>query len=92
MQLNVRGMTVSEALREIETYLDRLLLADIRQASILHGKGTGALRDAVRSYLASCSFVRSCGPASPQEGGDGVTVFALAGEDDQRIAGTEGFR
>jgi DNA mismatch repair protein MutS2 len=79
LQLNVRGMTVSEALREVESYLDRLLLADIRQASILHGKGTGALRDAVRSYLNSCSFITSCGPAPPREGGDGVTVFTLGG-------------
>jgi len=78
MQLNVRGMTVSEALREVENYLDQLLLADIRSASILHGKGTGALRDAVRSYLASCSFVSSHGFAPPNAGGEGVTVFDLA--------------
>jgi len=82
LQLNVRGMTVAEALREVETYVDRLLLADVRSASILHGKGTGALRDAVRSYLSSCSFVQSCGRASPQEGGDGVTLFELAGDEE----------
>ncbi|HUT87279.1 MAG TPA: endonuclease MutS2 [Candidatus Heimdallarchaeota archaeon] len=82
LQLNVRGMTVAEALREVETYVDRLLLADVRSASILHGKGTGALRDAVRSYLSSCSFVQSCGRASPREGGDGVTLFELAGDED----------
>jgi len=82
LRLNVRGMTVTEALREVESYLDRLLLADMRSASILHGKGTGALRDAVRGYLSSCSFVRSCGPALPREGGDGVTLFELAGDED----------
>jgi DNA mismatch repair protein MutS2 len=82
LQLNVRGMTVIEALREVESYLDRLLLADVRQASILHGKGTGALRDAVRSYLSSCSFVGSCGPAPPREGGEGVTVFELIAKED----------
>jgi len=76
----VRGMTVSEALRELEAYLDQLLLADIRRASVLHGKGTGALRDAVRAYLSSCSFVSSCSLAPPREGGDGVTIFELAGE------------
>lgn len=80
LQLNVRGMTASEALREVESYIDRLLLADIRQASILHGKGTGALRDAVQNYLASCSFVASFASAPPREGGDGVTLFDLAGE------------
>ena len=77
LQLNVRGMTVAAALAELERYLDRLLLADVRRASVLHGKGTGALRDAIRSYLSSCSFVKSVGPAPPREGGDGVTVFEL---------------
>ncbi len=80
LQLNVRGMTVAAALSELERYLDRLLLADVRRASVLHGKGTGALRDAIRSYLSSCSFVKSCGPATPREGGDGVTVFELEGD------------
>lgn len=80
LQLNVRGMTVAAALAEVERYLDRLLLADVRRASVLHGKGTGALRDAIRSYLSSCSFVKSCGPATPREGGDGVTVFELEGD------------
>jgi len=81
LQLNVRGLTTSEALREVESYLDQLLLADVRSASILHGKGTGTLRDAVRSYLSSCSFVHSFGPATPQGGGDGVTVFELIGDE-----------
>ena len=87
MQLNVRGMTVSEALREVEGYLDRLLLADVRSASILHGKGTGALREAVGHYLASCSFVNSFGVAPPGEGGDGVTVFELSGDADGPLKG-----
>ena len=79
LQLNVRGMTVSEALRRLDTHMDRLLRADIRHASILHGKGTGALRDAIGAYLGSCSFVSSYGFAPPNLGGDGVTEFELAG-------------
>ncbi len=78
LQLNVRQMTVAAALREVERYLDRLLLADVRRASILHGKGSGALRDAIRNYLASCAFVKNYGPAPPAQGGDGVTVFELS--------------
>jgi DNA mismatch repair protein MutS2 len=81
LQLNVRGKTVSEALREIEAYLDQLLLADIRSASILHGKGTGTLRRAVHAYLGSCSFVASFELAPPNRGGEGVTEFELAGGD-----------
>ncbi len=79
LQINVRGKTVSEALRGVEEYLDQLLLADIRSASILHGKGTGALRGAIHAYLGSCSFVDSYGFAPPNLGGDGVTVLELAG-------------
>ena len=79
LQLNVRGLTVGDALREVEAYLDQLLLADIRHASILHGKGTGALMDAVRAYLGSCAFVVSFGFAPPNLGGEGVTVIELAG-------------
>jgi DNA mismatch repair protein MutS2 len=80
LQLNVRGMTVSEALREVEAYLDRLLRADIRAASVLHGKGTGALREAVRSYLASSRSVQAFRSAPAQEGGDGVTLFEIGEE------------
>jgi len=82
LQLNVRGMTVADALREVETYLDRLLRADIRSASILHGKGTGALRNAIRTYLSSCSFIRSYGSPPPNQGGEGVTVFEIGGDGD----------
>ncbi len=81
LELNVRGLTVNEALRKVEEYLDQLLLADIRKARILHGKGTGALRDAVQSYLASCRFVSAYGFAPPNLGGDGVTDFELSESD-----------
>ena len=80
LQLNVRAMTVAEALRDVEIYLDQLLLSDIKHASILHGKGTGALRDAIRNYLSSCSFITSYGPGTPREGGEGVTVFTIGGD------------
>ncbi|MEW5827215.1 MAG: endonuclease MutS2 [Candidatus Bipolaricaulota bacterium] len=80
LQLDLRGLTVNEALRRVEEYLDALLRADLRNARILHGKGTGALRDAVRSYLSSCSFVTRFGYAPPNLGGDGVTEIELAGE------------
>ncbi|MCK5585049.1 Smr/MutS family protein, partial [Candidatus Bipolaricaulota bacterium] len=81
LELDIRGLTVNEALRRVEEYLDQLLLADIRKARILHGKGTGALRDAVQSYLASCRFVSAYGFAPPNLGGDGVTDFELSESD-----------
>ena len=85
LQLDLRGMTVNEALRAVETYLDELLRADLRNARILHGKGTGALREAVRAYLASCSFVSSFKYAPPNQGGDGVTEIELAGETSHKL-------
>lgn len=78
LELNVMGLTVNEALRLVEEYLDQLLLADIRKARILHGKGTGALRDAVQSYLGSCRFISAFGFAPPNLGGDGVTEFEIS--------------
>jgi len=77
LQIDVRGMTVQEALRAVENYLDQLLLADIRAAGVLHGKGTGALREAVRAYLASCEFLSDVRAAAPRAGGDGVTEFTV---------------
>lgn len=78
LELDVRGLTVNEALRQVEEYLDQLLLADIRNARILHGKGTGALRDAVQSYLGTCRFISSHGFAPPNLGGDGVTEVEIS--------------
>jgi DNA mismatch repair protein MutS2 len=80
LQLDLRGMTVSEALRRVEAWLDDVLRADLRNVRVLHGKGTGALRDAVRSYLASCSFVTEYKFAAPNQGGDGVTEIVLGTE------------
>jgi len=77
LQLDVRGLTVSGALRVVEEYLDQLLRADIRTGTILHGKGTGALRDAIQAYLNTCSFVSSVRFAPPNQGGDGITVVEL---------------
>jgi DNA mismatch repair protein MutS2 len=71
-------MTVAEALRDVESYLDQLLRADMHSGRILHGKGTGALRDGIRDYLASCTFVSAFGSAPPAQGGDGVTIVTLA--------------
>ena len=80
LQLDVRGATVAEALRAVEDYLDQLLRADIRTGSVLHGKGTGALREAIHAYLGSCSFVSSVRFAPPNQGGDGVTEVDLGAE------------
>ncbi len=77
LELHVRGMTTSEALREVDLYLDRLTLHDIRKAYIVHGKGTGTLRQAIRDRLAKDPRVARIYPAPAYQGGDGVTVVEL---------------
>ncbi|MBS3812491.1 endonuclease MutS2 [Candidatus Bipolaricaulota bacterium] len=77
LELNVRGMTVREALREVDTYLDRLIRADRTKGRILHGKGTGKLRRNIRDHLRGSDLIKTCYGPPPSEGGEGVTVFEL---------------
>jgi DNA mismatch repair protein MutS2 len=78
MQLDMRGQRVEDALEELETYLNDAALSGMPSVRILHGKGTGALRAAVREHLARHPLVQSAAPAPPQEGGDGVTIVRLS--------------
>jgi DNA mismatch repair protein MutS2 len=77
--LNLKGMRVDDALSLMESFIDRLSTTDLRVGYVLHGHGTGALRDAVRKHLKTAMpQVQTSGPADPNEGGDAVTVFTLA--------------
>ena len=67
----------SEALEVLDRYLDDASLAGLDQATIIHGLGTGALRDAVREYASAHPLVKSWRPGGRGEGGDGATVVAL---------------
>lgn len=78
LELSVRGMTVSEAIREVDLYLDKLLLAGLTHGYIVHGKGTGVLRREIRKHLATLSHIKKFDSALPNQGGDGVTVVELA--------------
>ncbi len=73
-RLDLRGKRVDEALTEVTRFLDQALLAGLSTVQILHGKGTGALQEAVQKYLATCSFVDSFAFARPEQGGAGITV------------------
>lgn len=77
LELNVRGMTVSEALREVDLYVDRLVLAGLTRGYIVHGKGAGILRREIRKHLATLPIVKSFDSAPPNQGGDGVTIVEL---------------
>lgn len=77
LELSVRGMTVAEATMAVEEWLDRLLLSGIRFGRLVHGKGTGALRQGLHQYLHRAPHVRRFYHAPPAEGGEGVTIIEL---------------
>jgi DNA mismatch repair protein MutS2 len=77
-ELDLRGLTVDEALILVDQRLDEAARAGVPEVRIIHGKGTGALRTAVRGLLRKHVHVRGQAPAERQGGGDGVTVVELA--------------
>jgi DNA mismatch repair protein MutS2 len=72
--LDLRGAKVEEALEVLDRYLDDGSLAGLDQATIIHGMGTGALRDAVREHAGSHPLVKEWRPGARGEGGDGATI------------------
>jgi DNA mismatch repair protein MutS2 len=79
LQLDLRGWRVEDALEEVERYLNNAALAGMPFVRILHGKGTGALRQAIRQQLVHHPLVKSQASAAAKDGGDGITVVTLAG-------------
>ena len=77
MTLDLRGERVDDAIRLAEQFLDRALREDREVVFLLHGHGTGALKQALRQHLATYPLVRSLRPGTQEEGGDGVTVVEL---------------
>ncbi len=74
---DLRGLRVDEALAMAEQFLDRCLNEGRRVAFLIHGHGTGALRNALREALATSPYVARARPGHAEEGGDGVTVVWL---------------
>ena len=75
--LDVRGARVDEALGVVERYLEDAALASLDRVIIIHGLGTGALRDAVRAAASAHPLVRSVRAGERGDGGDGATVVTL---------------
>lgn len=78
LELDLRGMTADEALDVLERHLDAAYLSGLPFVRIIHGKGTGKLRDVVRRSLRGNAYVRSFEAGRASEGGEGVTVVQLA--------------
>jgi DNA mismatch repair protein MutS2 len=78
-ELDLRGMALDEALPEVDKFLDDAVLAALGEVSIIHGKGTGALRTGVQSHLKRHPHVDTYRLGKYGEGESGVTVVTLRG-------------
>ncbi len=76
-EIDVRGLTVQEAIYKLEKFLDDALLAGYDQVRIIHGKGTGALRQGIHRWLDEHPSVQSYHFAPLEAGGDGATIVRL---------------
>ena len=76
-QVDLRGMMTDEAIASLERFLDTAMMGKLETVTIIHGKGTGAVRSAVRTYLKRSRYVKSFRPGRYGEGEDGVTVAEL---------------
>ena len=77
MEVDLRGLMSEDALDKMERYLEQAYLAGLPWVRIIHGKGTGKLRQAVRDALRGHSYVKSFEEGGRTEGGEGVTVAKL---------------
>ncbi len=78
LELDLRGQMTDEALLRLDQYLDQAFMARLPWVRIIHGKGSGALRQVVRQALSSHPMVSSYRAGDEPEGGEGVTVAKLA--------------
>ena len=76
-QIDLRGMMTDEAIAVLERFLDTAMMGKLETVTIIHGKGTGAVRSAVRTYLKRSRYIKSFRPGRYGEGEDGVTVAEL---------------
>ncbi len=79
-EVNVVGLRVHEALPVVDKAVDNALLGGLSSIDIIHGKGTGRLKKAIRDHLDSHTLVRDFHAAGIEGGGEGVTVVELDGE------------
>jgi len=79
MELDLRGQRVEDAIDRLDAYLEQAYQAGLPFCRIIHGKGTGAVRQAVREVLQTSRYVKRWEPGGEKEGGDGVSVVFFEG-------------
>ena len=76
-EVDLRGMMTDEAIGALDLFLDNAVMGKLDEVRIIHGKGTGAVRKAVREHLKRSRYVKSFRPGRYGEGEDGVTIAEL---------------
>jgi len=76
-ELDVRGMIADDAIMELERYLDAAIQSDWQEVRVIHGKGTGILRQNIHSYLKKNKHIKTYRLGNIGEGDTGVTVISL---------------
>ena len=76
-EIDLRGLNLEEAVLRVEKHLDDSILAGLEQLVIIHGKGTGKLRQGLHQYLQNKENIKSFRPGGEGEGGSGVTIVEL---------------
>ncbi len=79
-EIDVRGLYGEEALQAVDKFIDSALVTGLHQVDIIHGKGSGALRNKITSFLKSDSRIKSQHFGEWNEGGMGVTIVELKNE------------
>jgi DNA mismatch repair protein MutS2 len=78
-EINLIGIRVEPALEQLDAYLDQALLSSRQEVRVIHGHGSGRLREAVRQHLRSHRGVAEIRSGAPNEGGNGATVVLFRG-------------
>ena len=76
-KIDLRGYKVADALQDLETFLDKASMINLSPVEIIHGHGTGQLRQAIRDYLEDSPYVAKYRQGEENEGGNGVTIVDI---------------
>jgi DNA mismatch repair protein MutS2 len=81
IELDIRGLTIEDGLAQLKNYLEDAWLANLPMVRIIHGKGTGRLRESIRQALERSKRVKSWEQGLDNEGGEGVTIARIVSDD-----------